>query len=155
MIRSIRELNERGREFWDRRTATESKLLDNPETAHYVLENLQAEAHRHAYDMRVRRDLGAAASQLNVASAELQRVSTDLNKIHRGSDKRKDQRDRATFVTWIRDNDLRVDSIAVLTERPDFRWAYDTRTLRRWYRQAMPQVQLRRGRPKLSVTGKK
>ena len=124
----LRQLNERARTFWEQRMSTERKLLDNPETAQYVLENLRAEAMRHAYDMQVKRDLA---------------------KIYRGSDKRRDQQDKADFIVWMRQHKLEVDSIASLRTLPGFVWEkYKAKTLRCWYREAMPKSTLRVGRPR-------
>lgn len=144
----LRELNERNRAFWDRRHAVEAELLSNPETACYVVENLRAAQFQDSLLREVQGGAAIAASELAKTSADLAKASSELRKIRHGASKRQDQLDRQQFVDWLKTHDIRIERISDLWKMPGFNWAgYRRATLKKWYKAAMPDVELRPGRP--------
>ena len=146
---ALRKINERNRAFWDRSNAIEAKLLSDPETAHYVLENLRAMELRDALLREVQGGAATTSSALEKASADLAKASSELQTIRDGTSKRKDQLDKQQFIRWIATHDIRIERIRDLWQRPGFVWAkYRQTTLKSWYKRAMPDVELRPGRPR-------
>ncbi len=146
---ALRKINERNRAFWDRRNAIEAKLLSDPETAHYVIENLRAQEFRDALLREVQGGAATTSSALEKTSADLAKASSELQRIHDGASKREDQLDKRQFIHWITTHDIRIERISDLWERPGFIWGkYRQATLKSWYKDAMPDVKFRPGRPR-------
>ena len=146
---SLWKINARNRAFWDRRNAIEAKLLSDAETAHYVIENLRAQEFQDALLREVQGGAATASSALKTTSTDLAKASSELQRIHDGASKREDQLDKQQFIHWITTHDIRVERITDLWERPGFRWGkYGRTTLKSWYKDAMPEVELRPGRPR-------
>src|SRR5258708_26102629 len=79
---ALRKINERNKAFWDRRIALEAELLGDPETTHYVLENLRAQEFRDSFLRDVQNGAATASSALEKTSADLAKASSELQRIH-------------------------------------------------------------------------
>ncbi|WP_431820234.1 hypothetical protein [Burkholderia sp. F1] len=75
-----------------------------------------------------------------------------LERSRQGYIRRGDQVDKRRFMTWARDECGPVRNVAELVHAANRRFGstmnYTSETLKAWYREAMPNVRLRAGRPK-------
>ena len=131
----LRELNEHNRKFWEQRNAIEQRLLLNPETASYVVQNLEADTQRFLHLREVEK-----RAMANVGK---------LQKIYSGPSRRRDQKDKAAFIKWVKLKKRTISNIQNLRAQPGFEWSeYKNETLKQWHKEAMPGIRLKPGRPR-------
>jgi hypothetical protein len=88
--------------------------------------------------------------------AEKETLSASLETIHGGSKKRSDAKDKEKFIAWVKNKNIVVAAVAELLNSNNKDWPLDERyaekTIRAWYKEAMPHVTLKSGRPKKSTS---
>ncbi len=128
------EINKRNTEYWNKRNAVQAKLLSDPETAQFLADTLKAEA-----DLFFR--YRESASKARIAEEKLRRIVE-------GPQNREDQKARVAFTAWVRTNKFVIARIGDLWNIQGFEWGkYSKITLKGWYKSAMPNVELKPGRP--------
>ena len=123
----------------------------------HVVHLMSMEAQERAEALRGQ--LSESEQAFSRAMAEKKEREAALKKIHDGPSQRSDAKDKAAFIKWVTDKQLIIANIAELLDTVWDDWplqnSYGNDTLKAWYREGMPAVKLKGGRPLSKKRSKK
>ena len=88
---------------------------------------------------------------LGMMTVMLNEHSFDLELVEKSKSNRPDIHDKNDFCKWIIENEIYINNVTDLFDRPDIKseWmGYEKETLKRWYKLVRTDAKLQRGAPK-------